>query len=680
MKQDWKSSVVWTGVIVLMTVVVYIPALRGNFVWDDNNLIVENPMVGAHDGLYRFWCTTEAPDYYPLTWSLWWLEWRAFGKNAMGYHIVNVLLHAINAVLVWIVLRKLRIPGAWLAGLLFALHPVNVATVAWISEQKNTLSMLFYSVAILLYLRFDANNRWRWYGLAFAAFLLALLSKTAVVMLPVVLLGCVWWLHGRLRWKDVLLSVPFLALSLGLGLVTVWFQHHRALEGFSVRTVSLAARLAGAGWVPWFYLYKALLPINLALIYPKWNIDGSSWVSYLPGAILAGCFIVFWRDRKTWGRPLLFGLSYFVIMLFPVLGFFDQGFYVYSLVADHWQYVAIIAPIAWATGAGVAIGQREFKRNRYVLGLASATVMAWLAVAVWTRCRTYQDNERLWRDAVAQNPQAWLAHYNLGVALAQAGRFEDAIPHYEQALRVRPDFADIHNNLGVALRRIGRVDAAIGQYQQALRIKPDFAEAHNNLGLALAQQGKLDEAIAQYQQAVQIKPDDADAHWNLGCALLQSGKAEEAIPHLQWRLRTNPDDAPVLSKLGTALTVVGRVHEAMAYFDRGLRLAPDNAETQNNLAWLLATLPPTQGGNPVRAVALAQRACEHTGNRVAEYLDTLAAAYAAAGRFDDAVVTVEKAIVQARSVGQLQSVPGMEARLRLYRDRQPAPNPNPRNP
>ncbi len=238
----------------IFTVIVYLPIFQGKFVIDDYRLITGNPMVKASDGLYRFWFTTDALDYYPLTSSLWWLEWRAWGNHATGYHVLNVLLHAANAILVWMVLRRLKIPGAWLAALVFAVHPVNVATAAWISEQKNTLSMLLAVVAALLWLRFYDEGRWRWYGFSLAAFLLALLSKTAVVMLPVVLLGCVWWTRGRVRWRDVWCGVPFFVVSLVLGLITIWFQYHRAMGEAVVGTDGFAFRLAAAGWDPWFYL------------------------------------------------------------------------------------------------------------------------------------------------------------------------------------------------------------------------------------------------------------------------------------------------------------------------------------------------------------------------------------------------------------------------------------------
>ena len=217
--KSWFADRSWllALTLVLVTFAAYTPVWHAGFIWDDAHHITDNQIVKASDGLYRTWFTTEPADYYPLTESLWWLEWRLWGDSATGYHMVNVLLHAANAALVWMILQRLKIPGAWLAALVFAIHPVNVATVAWISEQKNTLSMLFYAVAILFYLRFDEENRWRWYGLSLAAFLLALLSKTAVVMLPVVLLGCVWWRRGRVQWKDLLCSIPFFALSLALG-------------------------------------------------------------------------------------------------------------------------------------------------------------------------------------------------------------------------------------------------------------------------------------------------------------------------------------------------------------------------------------------------------------------------------------------------------------------------------
>jgi tetratricopeptide (TPR) repeat protein len=474
------------ALIVLITFAVYLPVVRGGFVFDDYPLITENGMVRADNGIRLFWSGAGAADYYPLTGSLWWLEWRMWGDQATGYHVLNILLQAVNAVLVWLILRRLNIPGGWVAALVFAIHPVNVATAGWISEQKNTLSMMFYAVAILLYLKFDADGRWRWYALSLGAFLLALFSKTGVVMLPFALLGCVWWLHGRLRWRDWRRSVPFFALSLLFGLVTVWFQYHRVLRGTVFRAEGFLSKLVAAGWVVWFYLGKVLWPVNLSVIYPKWNVDASHWVSWFPGLLLAACLALFWWKRKTWGKPLLFGAGYFVVTLFPVLGFFDQGFYDYSLVADHWQYYSIIGVIAVVVAAGAVVCRGIGGRGRIVGVLAGAVVVVVLGIATWARAGVYATSETLWSDTVTKNPEAWMAQYNLGLALGKAGKISPAIAHFQRAVQLKPDFAETHNYLGTALLQAGKASEAVEQYRQALRIKPDYMDAQINLDRALS--------------------------------------------------------------------------------------------------------------------------------------------------------------------------------------------------
>ena len=484
----------------------------------------------------------------------------------------------------------------WLAALIFAVHPVNVATVAWVSEQKNTLSMLFFALSILWYLRFEEENKGYWYGLSLAAFLLALLSKAAVVMLPVVLLGCVWWLRGRLRSRDWLRSAPFFALSILLGFATVWFQHHRALNGQVVRVAGLFSRLAVAGLAPWFYLYKAVLPLDLCMIYPQWDPEGWGWSGWLPGIALAGSFALLWWKRRSWGRPLLFGMGYFVVMLVPVLGFIDQGFYAQSMVADHWQYYSIAGIAALAAAGTVALGRRLHRGQQQVVGPVAGVVVIVLGALSWQRCLVYRDQETLFRDNLLHNPLAWVAHNNLGIALVAQGRMQEGVDQYEEALRIRPGYADAHYNLGNALEKAGRIQDAIGHYEQALRTKPDYPEAHLNLGVALLQAGRVGDAISQYQQAIRIKPDYDEAYSNLGNALLQSGSLTDAIEQYEHALQIKPDFAVAHFNLALALEKTGRMQEAVEHYKQELRTRPNDALAHYNLGVDLFQAGKTQEG------------------------------------------------------------------------------------
>ena len=641
-----EGSLIW-GVVVLvtLTVLAYRPALRGGFIFDDRVLIADNRLVQAGDGLYRFWFTSESADYRPVAWSLWWLEWRLWRDNATGYHAVNLLFHTLNVILVWMILRRLKIPGAWLAAAVFAIHPVNVATVAWVSEQKNTLSMLFSALAVLWFMRFDDSSRsgterglgWQWYGMSVGAFFLAVLTKSAVVMLPVVLLGYVWWRHGRVRGRDWLCSLPFFAASLVLSLVTV-VQHKRALGVLEVQTGGFGARLAGAGWEPWFYLSKALLPVDLMVVYPKWEVDASRWTSYVPGVVLIGLLILFWWNRNAWGRGVFFGLGYSVVMFFPVLGFFDQAFYYYSWVADHWQYYSIIGVIALVVAAGAAICRRMGEQGRTVAALTSAMVLVALGAATWSRASVYADSEALWRDNVAKNPDAWMAYNNLGCTLEGEGKIDEAIAAYEQALQLKPDLGEAHYNLGIVLVKVGRVPEAIEHYQLALRVKPDYAQAHYNLGIALARARRVPEAIAAYEQALRLDPNIAQAHNNLGVLLGQVGRTDEAVGHYERALQLLPNYAEAHNNLGIALAGRGRGPEAIEHFKEALRIKPDYTVARNNLGAALA-----QAGRLQEATEQFALALRDTPNDAGAHCN-LGIALERAGKLQEAIAQYEQAL------------------------------------
>jgi tetratricopeptide (TPR) repeat protein len=515
--------------IVLVTMLAYAPAMQADFVWDDDAFLTDNPLIHAQDGPYRFWFTTEPPDYFPLVSTMLWVEWRLWGEHAVGYHVVNVLLHVTSAILIWLVLERLKVPGAWLAGLIFAVHPVTVESVAWITERKNTLPMVFFVLTILLFLTFEKQEKKSWYVASLIMFLLALLSKTSVVMLPFVLLGLAWWKRGVIVRKDLVRSLPFFALSALMGFITIWFQYHSA-GAASVRTDSLLSRLVIAGRAIWFYLYKATVPLKLCFVYPRWETDVYHWTSFLPLLALLGCTIVFWRFRKGWGRPFLFGLGYFVVTLLPVLGFINIYFMKYSLVADHWQYTSLVGIIALIVGTGTYVfHQRTALRP---IGIITAiAVVGVLSGLTWKQSQAYQNEDTLWKDTIAKNPDAWLARAALGYSMATQDDLSGTVSQFSEALRLNAEDANAHYNLGVAFSRQGKFDKAIYHLSEAIKINPHYAEAHNNLGIALAQQGDVDAAITHFSKAIQIQPGFQQAHKNLRRALeLKSGSKQASKP------------------------------------------------------------------------------------------------------------------------------------------------------
>ena len=579
------------SLLALATILAYLPLWHAGFVWDDTYLlIVDNPLIKAPDGLYQFWFSTKTPDYYPVTSTTWWLEWRLWAGHPLGFHLVNVLLHAASSVLLWRILLRLKIPGSWLAAAIFALHPVNVESVAWISERKNTLSFFFFALSLLSYLKFEDAVLKRWHGLALGAFALALLSKTAAAPLPFVLLGIAWWRRGLITRRDAGRILPFFIMAGLLGLVTIWFQYHVAIGHDVVRTDSFWSRLAVAGCAVWFYLGKALWPVNLMFVYPRWNIDTTNLLSYAPGLFLAGVFLVFWQCRRSWGKAPLFALGCFVVLLLPVLGFLNIYFMRYSLVADHWQYFAITAPIALAA-AVLATAWKSWGRANRRLGVAlGGALLLTLGALTWKQSHIYSNVETLWRDTLAKNPACGMAHNNLGEFLDKQDQNDAAFSQFQEAIRLQPDDAEAHNNLGKILNQQGQTDAAIHQIQTALHLKPDFAGAHNNLGVILTKQGQNDAAISRFQEAIRLKSDYAEAHNNLGSALFGQDQTDAAISQYQQAIRLNPDNAEAYYNLGFVLGKKDQNGAAASRFQEVIRLKPDDTDAHYYLGIALDKL------------------------------------------------------------------------------------------
>ncbi|MFP4085190.1 MAG: tetratricopeptide repeat protein [Desulfobacteraceae bacterium] len=544
--------------IALLTLIIYIPAIKGGFIWDDDTFLTQNPLIRASDGLHRFWFSTEAPDYFPLTSTTLWIEWRLWGENATGYHVVNVLLHVLNSLLIWVVLKRLSIPGAWLAALIFAVHPVNVESVAWITERKNLLPMAFFLLSILAYLRFDKNGKCRFYIFSLTAFVLALLSKTSIIMLPFVLLGLIWWQRGRITVKDLVRSVPFFIISVIMGGITVWFQYHNAIGDTIVRDDGFLSRLAVAGWAVWFYIYKALLPVNLNFVYPRWDTTQLSPLSFIPLICLAALIAAFYYYRKTWGKPFLLGSGYFVITLFPVLGFFNIYFMKYSLVADHWQYTSIIGIIALIVGL-IAYKYKDWKRAYRRAALSAAVVLTCvLSLLSWNRADIFAESETLWKDTIRKNRECWMAYDILGANLAQKGKRQQAISHFRKALEIRPDYPKAHSNLANVLYDQGYVDQAFRHFEKALEVNPNAVEVHYNYGTALAERGKIKDAVDHYLKAIGLEPDLLQAHYNLGILYAQQKKFKDAVRQFSEVLRIDPGHKSAQQNLIRLYQLMGR--------------------------------------------------------------------------------------------------------------------------
>jgi Tfp pilus assembly protein PilF len=592
--------------LVVGTVLAYQPVWHAGFIWDDDAMVTANPLVtSGGSGLRDIWASTKFHDCVPLTLTALWVEWRLWGDDPLGYHLVNVLLHAFNAVLVWRVLKRLSIPGAALAAALFALHPTNVESVAWIAEGKNTLAMFYYLLSVLLYLRSEDERNTRMedrgsrmasslssilnppsslhYCLSLLAFESAMLSKAAVAPLPMVLLGLTWWRLGTIRAKDLWRSVPFFALAAGTALVSMWFQYIRGIGAsmLDVQSGSVWVRLALAGWAFWFYLYKAVLPVGLCFVYPRWQIEPARLLSYVPGLLVGVTFAVCWFSRRGWGRATLFGLGYFLIMLLPAMGLVKIYFMRFSFVSDHWQYFAIVGPLALIAATIAGGGTTTGMANQGPRVAASAVLILVLGALTWKQSHIYQNQETLWRDTLRKNPASWMAHINLGNVLGEQGQVDEAISQYQEALRLQPNNADAHYNLGTCLLNKGRLDDAINQFQEALRVQSDHVNAHVNLGLALLQKGRLTEAISMFQGALRLKSNHILARYQLALALERNGQLDEAIGQFQEILGLQPDHADAKDRLAKALEQKRRLnlHKPQSSAREGLNGALCSART-----------------------------------------------------------------------------------------------------
>ncbi len=584
-----RGAVFGLGIVLIAaTFAAHFPATRAGYIWDDDHLLYQNPLILKPGGLHKLWFSTEAPDYWPLTATTFWIEWRIWGDNPTPYHVANIALHALAAVLLWRILKRLHLNslGAFLGGLLFAIHPVTVESVAWIAERKNVLSMVFYLLAILSYLRFQDQSSRAWYAVALLAAIAALLAKTSVVMLPVILLLIRWWKQNGLTRRDVLSAAPFFLISLTFGLITVWFQHHNAIAGEVVRPEGPASRIAAAGWVVWFYLYKIILPINLAMVYPRWDVDGGRVLSYVPLALLIACLTMTFSGRRTWGRGPFAALASFLIVLAPVLGLMNMSYARYSLVADHFQYPGMPGIIALIGGGlgGAWAWMRERNRRGGAGGIAVVTGLAafCLAALTWRQATVYINEETLWTHTLRMNDRAWVAYNNRGKTYAERGAYELAIQDYNRAIELRPGYAEPYNNRGNAFGNLGNHARSIPDFDKAIELKPAYAEAYNNRGVTRATLGDAPGAIRDLTQAIRLRADYVNAYYNRGNSYLMMGDPARAIEDFTKAIEMMPHFAPAYNNRGTAYGASGDIERALQDHTKAIELNPGFAGAYGN--------------------------------------------------------------------------------------------------
>jgi len=530
--------------LVVLVVLAHAMALTAGFVWDDDDYVTENANLTSVSGLVRIWTTLGAvPQYYPLVHTTFWVEHHLWGEKALGYHAVNVLLHAGSALLVWTILRRLSVPGAWLAAAIFGVHPVHAESVAWVAERKNVLSGVLFLAALYAWVRFDdaeagtapRRRAWTWSLVFFA---LALLSKSVTATLPAAILVLVWWRRGRVTLRDVAPTLPFFALGAAAGTLTSFMERFHVGASGGDWSLTFLERFSVAGRAVWFYLGKLVWPHPLMFIYPRWRVGAWGPGAWLWPLSVAALLSVLFVLRSRWGRGPLAALLFFGVTLGPALGFVNVYPMRFSYVADHFQYLASLGPIALAA-AGLA------RVDRHVLsGLVPALLLA-LSALTWRQETAYRDEETLWRRTIATDPRVFIAQNNLGGILMERGRSEEAEACFLRAIEIEPSYPEAYDNLGILLDRRGEHDEAIGRYRKALAVDPRYSYSHNNLGISLAETGRLDEAIASFREAIRLKPDFARARFNLGLALSRTGDREGAIAALSEAARLNPQDADI---------------------------------------------------------------------------------------------------------------------------------------
>jgi Flp pilus assembly protein TadD len=587
----WKLALIHAVIIVAAGLWIYSPALYGGWIWDDTMYISQNPLLNDPARLWKAWFEPGSfVEYYPITETVQWLQWQLWRNDTFGYHLTSVCLHLLSAFLVWRLLSKFGLRLAWLGGLIFAIHPMMVESVAWISELKNTLSLPPFLLAICAYVDYEERGRRADYVRALAFFLVAMLCKIGMAPFPVIILLYAWWKRGRIGSRDLLAAAPFFVISVILGLITkwsgVWYMQSQLKNPTVVEIGGFFSQLALAGQTLSFYFTKCFWPVGPLPIYPQWKIDPSSPVQFLPWLVLAGMAYWLWRRRQSWGRHVLLGLGFFILTLGPFLGFVSISYMSFTWVMDHFLYVPIIGLIGIVV-AGIERVDARLAAPVHPFSTGILTViMGLLAFESHWYASAFTGEETFWNYTIDRNPEAWLAHNNLGKILLLVGDPKQAREHFETVIRLKPEFGEPYCNLGTAFVQLGRIPEAIEAFNQALKRDPYSPEANNDLGIVLAETGQTAEALGHFEQALHGHPFYAEAHNNMGNTLLLAGRIAEAIEQFQAAIQSDPSYAAARDNLGMVLAQSGRAAEAGEQFRQALQINPDDDKARQGLAKL----------------------------------------------------------------------------------------------
>jgi protein O-mannosyl-transferase len=547
----WRDFLLHAAIIVLAGLWVYSPAYHGDWLWDDDQLLTANPVVqsGSLQGLGKLWFNPDGADFFPLSYTALWAQWPFFKNQPTGYHVTTIVLHLIGSLLLWALLDRMRIPGAWLSSLIFAIHPVAVESVAWVSETKNTLSLPLFLLACLCWVVQDDEHegprRTRFYLLSIVFFLLAMLAKTSMVGLPVLLLLHAWWKRGTVTVQDLIRTSPFFLISLVLGLITIQYQHGRAIGAEKILVGGVASRIATAGMAILFYLAEIVWPVNLLPIYPRWEVDPPKAWQFLAWPVIATAAAWIWANRGTadrpgWGRHALFGLGFFLLMVLPVLGFVTISYMRITWVADHFNYLPMIGVIALIGAAATRWYERSTASAQRLIIAGGAIALATCALLSFRYANAWASEDALWTHTLKTNHDAWQAHNRLGAKKFSRGDIEGGFYHFTQSTRLRPDLGETHNNLGSALSAKGRLDEAIKEFAVACQLTPHVPAMRVNLANALFQAGRFVEASDAFLFLLEKDPNNAALLNNYGVTLYRQGNKDEAIRQFRRALEINP--------------------------------------------------------------------------------------------------------------------------------------------